>query len=197
MRVVFAGLFVFVVIIAAVVSLSALFEDGTAGWLIGFVISAVGGLAIAGAHFLFNAPEDHWPRLSIEAMEARGLVTSSQFRARRAFGVREYEDEAPRYFIELEDEGVLYLCGEYLYDYEPFDEPDFEQTRQFPCSLFAVKRGIRDGYVLAIVTEGAVLEPDSITLLPNDHENIWPTDGAMLRDAPYDALKRRVIGGAG
>ena len=51
---------------------------------------------------------------------------SERFTASRAFAVEEFEDEGSHYFVDLTDNRVLFLSGQYLYDYEPLE--DAEET---------------------------------------------------------------------
>src|SRR5262245_21050528 len=52
-------------------------------------------------------------------LQKKDDLISGDFKARRAFMVDEFEDEGIHYFIELEDNSILFLSGQYLYDYEP------------------------------------------------------------------------------
>ena len=43
------------------------------------------------------------------------------------------------HFLELSDESVMCLYGQYLYEYEPIDDdPELNQPRLFPTSEFSV-----------------------------------------------------------
>ncbi|MGZ5545108.1 MAG: hypothetical protein ACXWIU_10570, partial [Limisphaerales bacterium] len=82
--------------------------------------------------------------LTIEEMEAQGLLQHEKYEAMRAFQVEEFEDEGSQYFIQLKDGSTLFLCGQYLYDYEPV-EGSLKQSRKFPCTEFVLLRDNRDG----------------------------------------------------
>ncbi len=133
------------------------------------------------------------PEERLRELEQRGLLESSEFRARRAFAVAEIEDEGSHYFIELVDGRVLYLSGQYLYDYEPIgDDTGPEQPRRFPCTDFTVHRHATEGYVVEIECRGAVIEPELIARPFTDRD--WkagrvPDDGQIISDTTYDALK--------
>src|SRR5690606_31380177 len=118
----------------------------------------------------------------------------TKFQAKRAFQVEEFEDEGIHYYLELDDGSVLFLSGQYLYDYEPTeDDPEENQERQFPCTEFVVKRHKTKGHTLEIVTRGITFEPEVIAppFSNNDYRsgNI-PEDGNIIRKLSYDEIKR-------
>lgn len=130
-------------------------------------------------------------------LEAEGKLASQAFRATRAFFVDEYEDLGIHYYIALEDGRVLHLCGQYLYDYEPYEEDeagDLGQEgpwrRRFPCTEFTILRHRDKGYVVDIVCAGRPLEPEVRARALTRRE--WmaaPPDGAIIADRSFDALK--------
>jgi hypothetical protein len=129
----------------------------------------------------------------IRQLENEGLLVSSNFHARRAFGVEEAEDEGLHYFLELVDGRVLFLTGQYLYDYEPSSEDaDDYQPRRFPCTDFTIRRHKTEGYVVETLCKGIVLEPEFIA--PQYSERVWrsgriPEDGQVVSDMTYDEFK--------
>ena len=130
---------------------------------------------------------------NIRKLEEQDLLASSAYRARRAFQVKEFEDEGSHYFIELEGGGVLFLSGQYLYDYEPVEKKkEVVQPRRFPTTEFTIRRHKTKQYVLDIVCQGAVLEPEIVapTFDPDDFgSNRIPSDGQLIKDKAYDELK--------
>ncbi|HYO76001.1 MAG TPA: hypothetical protein VE010_06015 [Thermoanaerobaculia bacterium] len=117
------------------------------------------------------------------------LLVADHFTARRAFHVEEFEDEGSHYFIELTDGEVLFLSGQYLYDYEP--ERSDAPERRFPCSDFTVRRHRDERYVVDIICRGEILEPElnAPPFSDEDHENgTVPDDGEILQ-TPYDEIK--------
>jgi hypothetical protein len=109
-------------------------------------------LAIFASLILFNLSvrPGRESSLTTQALENQGLVTAEEFKVRRALQVEEFEDEGSHFFLELNDGNVLFLSGQYLYDYAPVDDIDPEQGRLFPCSEFTVKRHKDKGYVIEI-----------------------------------------------
>lgn len=141
---------------------------------------------------LFNAPGTNplglkSPEEQRQELESRGLVEVAEFRATRAFGVEEFEDEGPHYYIELIDGRVLFLSGQYLYDFEPItDDPELNQPRRFPCSEFAVLRHKTERYHDSTLRK-AVWRSGGV-----------PTDGDIITAVSYDELKRtRLTASAG
>jgi len=110
-------------------------------------------------------------------------------KATRAFGVEEFEDEGLHFYIELEEGGVLFLSGQYLYDFEPVDD---KSARIFPCSNFSVHRHRNNGYVIDITCGGYILEPEIMvphfTIKELENDNV-PYDGETIRNITYDSLK--------
>ena len=201
MRVIGAGLFVFFGMLLLVVFLG---NQRAPSWLVGSGIAAVMLVLMALALWLFN-PRGSNPfgRMTEEEhrqeLERLGLLASTTFRAIRAFGVEEFEDEGLHYFVDLADGRVLFLSGQYLYDYEA--NPDTgATTRLFPCTEFTVRRHKKQGYAVEIVCGGTVLEPE--VMAPPFGKNVWkrnrvPEDGQVITDLTYDRLKQQLSARSG
>jgi len=139
----------------------------------------------------------------LRQLAAEGDVLLQDFKAHRAFQVAEYDDEDLHYFLELEDGRILYLTGQYLYDYEPLEAEGDEgaRPRSFPNTDFTVFRDNRGSYkyVLDIECRGAVLEPEGVAA---DFEeeyfdgDPWQ-DGDIISDRSYDDLKQQRLAAAG
>jgi hypothetical protein len=132
----------------------------------------------------------------VRRLESKGLLVSSEFQVRRAFGVQESDDEGLHYFLELVDGQVLYLGGQYLYDYEPItDDPEINQPRRFPCEAFTVHRHKTEGTVVDVVCRGTIIEPEFIAppFTKRGRRSIGALrDGQVLSDRPYDRLKEEI-----
>ena len=126
-------------------------------------------------------------------LEEQGLLESTDYLATRAFGVDEFEDEGLSYFVELTDGRVLFLSGQYLYDYEP--DPKENRARVFPCSDFSIRRHRSEGYVVDLQCRGNVIEPDvAAPFSDSDWTNARiPQDGEIIATATYDALKKEQL----
>ena len=200
MRAVLAGVFAFGGLLVCVGIVYHYFPDGFGPpWLMG-IFFAVLLLIFAGLSlFIFNKQgyRPSFPGKSVEEqiaeLESQGLLVSETFEATRAFQVEEFEDEGLHYFIELTDQGVLYLNGQYLYDYyEITDDPEVNQPRTFPCSKFTVRRHKTAGYVVDIVCSGNVLpiECEAPHFDKTDMKRgLIPEDGQIFRDRSYAQLK--------
>jgi hypothetical protein len=135
---------------------------------------------------LFNAPfvRTAVPGEKIRKLEAQGLVRSQPYRALRAFQIEEFEDEGSHYYIELDDHTVLFLSGQYLWEYD--------RLRTFPCTEFVVRRHASKGYALDVLCGGAVIEPEIIAPRFEADEfgtEAIPADGQIIVDKPYDRLR--------
>jgi hypothetical protein len=203
-RVIGAGLFVFASVLLLVGFLgSQKVFDRAPSWVIGAGLALFMLTLILLSLWLFN-PRGSDPlgrktaQEHIRELEQLDLLESTAFRATRAFGVEEFEDEGLHYFLELVDRRVLFLSGQYLYDYEPIsDDTDVNQPRSFPCTEFTVRRHKRHGYVVELLCGGTVLEPEAMA--PPFGEKIWradrvPQDGRVISSAAYDDLKREYLG---
>ena len=207
MRLVGAGLFVFtsMLLLVGLLSSQKVFDQAPS-WVVGTGIAVfVVGMAVLSL-WLFNPKgSDPFGRKTdeerIRELEQLGQLESAAFRATRAFGVEEFEDEGLHYFLEPVDSSVLFLSGQYLYDYEPItDDPELNQPRSFPCTEFTIRRHKKDGYVVDIARGGAVLEPE--VMAPAFGKKVWrakriPEDGQVITRATYDDLKREYTGAAG
>lgn len=140
----------------------------------------------------------NYPRLPHKAMvndfadelEARNLLHCTSFTADRAFRVKESREEGPHYFLELEDGGILHLCGTYLFDYEPSEG----SLRHFPCTQFTVRRHADAGYVVDLLCAGIIIEPevDAPAFTMQDFEaHLVPEDGAILLGLSFDELRHK------
>ena len=201
MRLLLAGLFVFLGLMVGVMALSVLFPNGHPIWLMSIIMVLLLFGLVGGALALFNTRgsflETQRSRLKIEEtikkLQAQNDLDSETYRARRAFQVKEFEDEGSHYFIELEDGGVLFLSGQYLYDYEPIAKNGpIVQSRRFPATRFTIRRHKALRYVLDIVCEGVALEPE--VLAPSfDVDDFGsdriPSDGQVIKTGTYDELK--------
>lgn len=192
MRLVVAGLFVFVLCFAAA---SALVELGLLenmpGIFVGVGMLPFFLLLVALALWLFN-PRAKSAEEQVRELEEQNLIVDDHYRATRAFAVEEFEDEGSTYYVELADGRVLFLQGQYLYDYEPIeDDPEFNQPRTFPCTEFTLRRHREKGYTVDLLCAGRVFEPE-VTAPPFGEEALaedFPQDGDLITGQTYDELK--------
>jgi len=200
MRLIGAGLFVFASMLAAVAGLGSLgLFDRAPAWFIGSSMSVFTVVMIGVALWLFNSKGRSAFNLKpldeqIAELEQQDLLESTSFQAQRAFAVEEGEDEGSSYFLELTDGRVLFLTGQYLYDYEP-DEHE-QRSRAFPCSEFSIRRHKTERYVVDVRCGGSVLEPEAIVrpfTTETWDEGRVPGDGEVITSMTYDAIKREQL----
>ena len=204
MRAAFAGLFVVVGMGTGIALLSVLLPNAPV-WLLSAVsLSLFFGLVVV-ALVLFNSPGG-WRRKKIDPeivakeLQAQNLLTVESFKARRAFQVEEFEDEGAHYFLELEDGSVLFLSGQYLYEYEPVEKRhELVQPRRFPNTEFAIRRHTVKRYVVDILCSGSVIEPEVMAPVFDTDDfgtNRIPIDGQIFTDRSFEDLKNSRLKGS-
>ena len=187
LRLLGAGCFVYAGLVAGGLLLSRVADPGNPLAIATMVALIVLLLVAALALFNLGVNRSAAPMESIRELEEKGLVLDQSFTARRAFQAEELEDEGSHYFVELTDGTVLYLSGQYLYDYEPIED---DEPRRFPCTEFTIRRHReQQEVVLDIVCGGDVLEPE-VVAQPFDEDDDVPEDGQILA-IPYETLKAR------
>ncbi len=147
------------------------------------------------AWFAIGRPSPKLTSFDTPDYESLGLLTSRKFKAERAFEVEPFEDEGPHFFIGLEDGTVLFLCGQYLFDYlEIADDPDLAQAATFPSTEFEVRSHKNEHWTHSVVCRGRYLKPE-ITL-PRYSKRFLkkfgtPTDGEVF-DVSFEGMLARV-----
>lgn len=193
-RLLLAGLLSFVALLAAAGFAFKVVPKGTSPALIGLTLGAVLIVVAAAAWFFLNLGRRKTPPgPTLNELQSQGMVVSENYQAKRAFEIEEFEDEGRHYFIELADGSVLYLNGQYLYDYGDEQDGSVQPSSQsFPNTDFTLLRHRTDNYVLDIVRRGAFLPPETVgpsfQLDHYDSPNA-PEDGDVIRDRSYDTLK--------
>lgn len=159
------------------------------------VLSIACAMILAILYFRFNPFREWGLEEEMADLAAKGQLLSIEYQAKRAFEVEESFVPGSQYFIELEDDSVLFVGGEYLYEYDPIDDdPELNCPRRFPCTKFVIHRHARKRYVLDIQCEGRVLEPELVAPAFTEQEyrqNAIPKDGQIIRDRTYDAIKEQ------
>jgi hypothetical protein len=122
---------------------------------------------------------------SFQCRRSRAVCTT--YDVVEALRVREFEDEGSSYYLRLSDGRVLFLTGQYMYEYE--DE------RAFPCTRFTLERAPESQLFLALTELGPPLAPSAI-LPPFTEAELragLPADGALL-ELDFESLRAK--GGA-
>ena len=198
MRLLLAAFFVSGSLIAGRAVVSSAFGDQFDPARVGSGIVLLAFMLCGLAMLVFNrgAPGGD-PEQYVRELESQGLLTTTAFKAVRAFEVEEFEDEGLHYFLELEDGSVLYLTGQELYDYtETDDDLETPLPRRFPCTEFTVKRHREKHFIVDLICGGESLEPE-VTAPPfteRDYErDLVPDDGEIIVEETYDQIKQRLL----
>jgi hypothetical protein len=116
---------------------------------------------------------------------ADGVVEVTRYRAVDAISVAEAEDEGLSFFLRLQDGEVLFISGQYLYEFE---------GTAFPSTLFEVTRTPTSRIVLDFRPLGQSLTPN--TERPAFSEADWEQFGALddgvLLNVPFESLRAGV-----
>jgi hypothetical protein len=187
-----AGLFVFTFTIGLVVLLSWLFPNAPYWLAMPVILTVFFGSIIAALVFFHGKFTSRRSEEEILAdrlqLEQSGMLISEPHRALRAFQLEEFEDEGSHYFLELEDHSVLYLSGQFLYEYEPMNK----RPRRFPCAQFTIRRHKDDGRIVDLLCSGEVLEPElTVPALVGDEFEKYGSiaDGQIISGKSYEEVK--------
>jgi hypothetical protein len=104
--------------------------------------------------------------------------------AYKAIKVEEFEDEGIGFYLDIGDGKVLFLQGQYLYEYE--DE------HQFPCTRFTLTRTPHTSAVFDLRCEGDYLPPihTNPPFEVKDYKNDQaPYDGQVL-NVDFESLRK-------
>lgn len=190
-RVVFAGLFVFIGMMAGIDLISYWWADKEPAWPWVIFTVIYNPLLILAAYVLFNLgvprPWSPTPEDVARKLNEQGLLTKETLYATRALQViDDYDDEGPSYLLELIDGGVLFLSGYYLHRIATHRK----HMGTFPCTEFTLQRNKQTGQVVNIVCSGTPLSPEIVPLAFSDVNFTTPVpeDGQIIRDRTYDEL---------
>ncbi|MEQ1893977.1 MAG: hypothetical protein ABL998_15660 [Planctomycetota bacterium] len=128
---------------------------------------------------------------------AAGHAVCTTFEITDALRVEEFEDEGSQYYLALTDGRVLFVSGQWLYEYEDGEDEDGKPTpARFPCRRFTLERAAKSGLFLDLIPQGPAFPP-SDTLPPfkdADHTaGTVPDDGDVLT-VDFDSLRKRRAG---
>ncbi|MEQ1891637.1 MAG: hypothetical protein ABL998_03770, partial [Planctomycetota bacterium] len=128
---------------------------------------------------------------------ASGHATCTTYEITDALQVEEFEDEGSHYYLKLTDGRVLFLSGQWLYEYEAGEDEDGEPTpARFPCRRFTVERAAKSALFLDMKPLAPAFPPSG-TLPPfTDAEHragTVPDDGDLL-ELDFERLRARRAG---
>jgi hypothetical protein len=202
LRVIVAALVWFACMFVPVFLLDMKFGEDMPEWIMTVTVLASFLIFTPIIFILFNIPfwGDKKLGITIEQqihqLEQAGLLESRQFIARRAFEVEQIEDEGSQYFIELDNGQVLFLMGQYLWDYEPMLDNGNDIPRKFPSTEFVVQRHRDTDFSVDVISSGEVLEPEVCAphFTVEDYElDRVPDDGEIISHLTYDEVKERIV----
>lgn len=143
-----------------------------------------------------------WARLLLEfrreqiakmrAIRERNQAEVYNLSIRRAAELKEYEDEGVGFFLETEDNGVLFVRGQDLYDYssdwedDESELPDRPYGEVFPSTKITLTRESTSGIRLNLISSGEKID-DVMKLSSNNfmkknkgkNEYYGPEDGSF------------------
>src|SRR5262245_54676780 len=135
MRVIFAGLFVFIGMVVGIDLISYGWRDKEPAWPWVIFVGIYVPLVILAAYVLFNLgvprPWNPTPEDVARKLDEQGLLTRETLYATRALQI---DDEGPSYLLELIGGGVLFLSGYYLFRIAT----PRKDTGTFPCTEFTL-----------------------------------------------------------
>lgn len=117
---------------------------------------------------IFN--ENRWATLTMQSqseivqnLDSKGALTRETYCSERALCYEDLNTGSLAYLVDLSDQGILCLYGQYLYDYEPSkDDEDIKEERRFPCDKFTLVRMKKNREIVDITFSGKVFEPEVI-----------------------------------
>jgi len=120
----------------------------------------------------------------------------------RAISFQDLNTGSQVHFLELDDNSILCLYGQYLFEFEPIDDdPEWNQARLFPTSRFVRTFDTRSQETLEIEPNGDVLDTD---ILPDATDfdrlydlNIRLDDGERLKEVSLEEIKAAMASRAG
>ena len=105
------------------------------------------------------------------------------------------------YLVESIGKGTLMLHGQYLFSYEPsvvedLEEGEAPEPRTFPTQRFEVLRARGDEDIIEFDRSGAVVEPEEVPepdVAFYRELAVWPSDGQLIVERTFDALRDRLL----
>jgi hypothetical protein len=207
--------------IAGLASPVSLITVGLIPTLFVFMITFVVGIWIARAFGVHDGPDVTWPAIVACAAGlgfarylyrktepllaaqreahasdlAAGTAVCATFDVVDALRVEELEDEGSAYYLKLADGRVLFIQGQYLYEYEDGveDEDGNPMPARFPAARFTVERTAGSGLVLGLTDLGRMIPVSGVLppFTPDEHSaDTVPQDGDILT-IDFESLRRR------
>jgi len=190
------------ILIATFVLLWLALGDLTGAILSLIVLLLGGGLAVAVLGYLIsNAPT--WFRYLrgvswddyLQQLEKTGKALREEYEASRALTVEDHTTGRLMHFVDIGSGRILCLYGQEYYEFEPIDDdPDWNQSRQFPTETFSLLRRAKNDEVLALFPGSVVLEPTTCDPIVKPQKLIelgfQLIDGEIVSGSSLQAVER-------
>jgi hypothetical protein len=172
------------------------------GAILSLIVLLLGGvLAVAVLSYLItNAPiwfsylrgvswDDY-----LQKLEKTGKALRENYEASRALTVADHTTGRLMHFIDIGGGRILCLYGQQYYEFEPIDDdPDLNQSRQFPTETFSLLRDVKKDEVLALFPGSVVLEPTTCDPIVKPKKLIelgfQLTDGEIVFGSSLEAVE--------
>lgn len=168
---------------------------GCAEPLLGWIAAVAGAIAVACDLYMHRSAGKAFAavRAAYTRDLAAGTAVRTTYEVVDALSVEEYEDEGSAYYLKLADGRVLFLQGQYLYEYEAGEDDDGRPTpARFPASRFTIERTAESGLFLDLSDLGALLVPSGklpVFTSADYRAGAVPRDGAVLT-VDFESLQR-------
>ena len=130
---------------------------------------------------------------SLKELVEKGKATSEVYTVNAAMSFNDLNTGSMVHLLDIGDERILCLNGQYLYDYEPVDDdPESNQARRFPTRQFTLIRRVKGSEVLSLQPGAEVVEPQLLEHPPM--EKLYDlgfelTDGEIRAHVSFDQLR--------
>lgn len=96
----------------------------------------------------------------IKELIKKGKAKKEKYNVNAAIHFDDLNTGCTVHLLDIGNNKMLCLYGQYLYDYEPIDdEPELNQPRKFPTKQFTQIRRLKDNFILQLIPGNEVIEP--------------------------------------
>jgi hypothetical protein len=161
------------------------------GWIAMVAVAIALGCGLS--MYRSDAPALAAERAKFERDLAAGTAVRTTYEVVDALSVEEYDDEGSAYYLKLADGRVLFLQGQFLYEYEAGEDDDGRPVpARFPASRFTIERTAESGHFLDLLDLGAPLVPSGTLSAFTSADYLAdkvPGDGEVLT-VDFESLRR-------
>lgn len=131
----------------------------------------------------------------VKELEEQGKLIKESYEHKRSLSFEDLSTGSLVFFIETNNNNVLCLVGQYLYEYsEITDDDELNQERQFPTINFTLLKNIDDGELVDIELQGEVAdnlvfsEPDYALLQDITGVELYKLDGKVIPNITFEQI---------